>query len=582
MMFLPLTKVDEEQKKIYLTATSETVDKQNQSLDYEKSKPEFEKWSNEVQNISFGKSYGNIRQQHDSTKPIGKVCEPLQYDDENKKIDIVVKVVDDAAWELVKAGVLSGGSIGGAYKSKRYDPTLGCTKYIPVLSEISLVDMPCNPDSVFTLIKSNGTLEIHKFKESNMSKKLFKKAVSDELFKTSLAAELSKSMSDVELTNRLQGAVGESIKVPYGTDPDSVWFYVSEVYQSDGYCIVTGDLDGDNDTDNYKFNFTVDGDTVKITGDGRMVRRGDWVDCLDESGDPSDSNIQVALTKEANTDEPVEKMLTHAELDKTVAEIKAKEEIKECTKENGGEVLEECSKTKDIEKADKMTEQNLAKVDELTKTNSELLEKVAKLEDDLQKAGSKFSKTTLEKLQKAHHAIADVAGDDGVCKCEKCSPATEVHKVAPAEPVQKSAEITPTEESKPHSGIPKIDSKYEEIMQKVDGLAKTNESLTQSVESLQKAVEGFEKSEIDLKKVNVELEETNKDLLEKVATFGNLPNNSNLPAKFDVKGDVYIQDKTLAGTKPNDVAKASPMSDIQQRLSKAMETAWNNPINMRI
>ena len=93
---------------IYLTATSEQKDAQNQIMDYETSKPNFIKWSESFYKNSFGKSYGNLRLQHRPDSPIGKILEPLEFNDIEKEINAVVKVIDSNAKNLVEEGVLTG------------------------------------------------------------------------------------------------------------------------------------------------------------------------------------------------------------------------------------------------------------------------------------------------------------------------------------------------------------------------------------------------------------------------------------------------------------------------------------------
>ena len=58
-MSIPLFKIDEEQKLVYGRATQEVLDKANEIMDYESSKPMFEKWSNDFATRTNGKSYGN-------------------------------------------------------------------------------------------------------------------------------------------------------------------------------------------------------------------------------------------------------------------------------------------------------------------------------------------------------------------------------------------------------------------------------------------------------------------------------------------------------------------------------------------
>ena len=78
-MSIPLFKIDEEQKLVYGRATQEVLDKANEIMDYESSKPMFEKWSNDFATRTNGA---------DTVKsPIGMF--------EADEIDNDLKLVDD-------------------------------------------------------------------------------------------------------------------------------------------------------------------------------------------------------------------------------------------------------------------------------------------------------------------------------------------------------------------------------------------------------------------------------------------------------------------------------------------------------
>jgi hypothetical protein len=112
-------------------------------------------WSAAQAQASGGKSYGNIRGQHDGQQAIGKLVEPPIIDEKRKLIIVHGKVVDPTAKELLQEGVYTGLSIGGAYASKRPLPN-GLTEYIPALSELSLVDKPCSPSALLTVTRADG------------------------------------------------------------------------------------------------------------------------------------------------------------------------------------------------------------------------------------------------------------------------------------------------------------------------------------------------------------------------------------------------------------------------------------------
>jgi|GEM_PF-735803 len=161
-LFIPITKVDVAKKLVYGTLSEEVPDKAGEILDYETAKPAFETWSGEFTKASRGKSKGNVRAMH-GTKAIGKFTD-IAFDDDNKRIMGVAKIVDDAEWNKVLEGVYTGFSIGGGY-AKRWQDTENPSlmRYTPVLSEVSLVDNPAVPTATFEIVKSDGTSEARKF-----------------------------------------------------------------------------------------------------------------------------------------------------------------------------------------------------------------------------------------------------------------------------------------------------------------------------------------------------------------------------------------------------------------------------------
>lgn len=160
-MFVPIQKVDEERRLVYGIATAEKMDKSGEVFDYASSKSYYQSWSDEIHKASQGKSFGNIREMHGKSAA-GILAEPLFFNDDQKQIEIVAKVVDDQAWQKVLTGVYTGFSHGGGYV-KRWKEN-GVQKYTAEISEISLVDNPCLSQATFEVIKANGQIELMKFK----------------------------------------------------------------------------------------------------------------------------------------------------------------------------------------------------------------------------------------------------------------------------------------------------------------------------------------------------------------------------------------------------------------------------------
>lgn len=164
-LFLPLLKVDEEQRLVYGIMAEEVLDNSGEIFDYESSKPLFEKWSDHAFDTSGGKSKGNVRTMHGSIAA-GKLTD-IGFNDDAKRIECCAKVVDENEWNKVLEGVYTGFSIGGRYakrwieKSEDGDKS---TRYTADPVEVSLVDKPCIPTATFQMIKKDGMVENRLFK----------------------------------------------------------------------------------------------------------------------------------------------------------------------------------------------------------------------------------------------------------------------------------------------------------------------------------------------------------------------------------------------------------------------------------
>lgn len=153
-LFLPIRKVDEEQRLVYGVITEETLDKAGEVLDYAGSKPLFEKWSHGIRDATDGKSHGNVRVMH-TNKVAGILSQELVFDDDAKTIEACAKVIDDNEWAMVLAGGYTGFSIGGRYVKRWKEGDV--QKFIADPSEVSLVDNPCVGSATFSLVKADGT-----------------------------------------------------------------------------------------------------------------------------------------------------------------------------------------------------------------------------------------------------------------------------------------------------------------------------------------------------------------------------------------------------------------------------------------
>lgn len=176
-VYFAIKSVDEEQRLVYGRATQETLDRQGEVLDYEASKPYWEEWIKESQEASGGKSMGNVRVMHRPDIAAGKLVR-VDFNDQEKSIDVAAKVVDEAEWQKVLEGVYTGFSQGGKYISKKNDPLVAGFGGMPAVrvviapKELSLVDRPAVPSATFfEVVKADGSTEQRSFKGDNMSEK---------------------------------------------------------------------------------------------------------------------------------------------------------------------------------------------------------------------------------------------------------------------------------------------------------------------------------------------------------------------------------------------------------------------------
>ncbi len=171
--FLPLSKRDEDERMVEGFCSSSRIDTQDDIVDPEAidgALPDFRQWSNlrEMhENIASGTVQEIERVTGDVTLLDGSV---LKYDKEGRSVTlpdgtvvvdpmhIVARVEDDGSWAKVKKGVLKGFSIGGKTLDWVMEHIAGTGKMIRritklLLTEVSLVDRPANPDARILVFK---------------------------------------------------------------------------------------------------------------------------------------------------------------------------------------------------------------------------------------------------------------------------------------------------------------------------------------------------------------------------------------------------------------------------------------------
>lgn len=205
--FFQITKVSEERREVGGLITAEKVDRDDEVMDYARSKPHFQKWSDNIltstKNAGQEPSYGNLRLQH-SKQNVGKFNSPLVFDDEKKSIWGQAFISDDDAWEKVKNGEMTGFSVGGRL-AEPIRKVNGKNYLAIVPMEISLVDYPACDAATFDYIRAaDGQVQKVAFKSSDPKYRL-KSAVNELLAAVKfLSPELAPTAEQVNAPGAIE------------------------------------------------------------------------------------------------------------------------------------------------------------------------------------------------------------------------------------------------------------------------------------------------------------------------------------------------------------------------------------------
>jgi hypothetical protein len=145
--FAPIVRVDAERREIELCATSEALDSYGTVFSYEASRDAFDRWA------------GNVREMHER-KAVGRRV-AVRCDDAARRVFVHLRISKGAqdTWEKVLDGTLRGASIGASNVEWRTERHAG--REVPVaqrydLVELSLVDLPSNPDALGVTFVRDG------------------------------------------------------------------------------------------------------------------------------------------------------------------------------------------------------------------------------------------------------------------------------------------------------------------------------------------------------------------------------------------------------------------------------------------
>jgi hypothetical protein len=163
-----ITKIDAAKREVHGVMAEEAPDKSGEIFDYATSKPYVKEWSDDaaLQTALAGQeiSYGNVRSQHNPKIAAGKLTS-IDFDDADKKILVVARIVDNGEWAKVQEGVYTGFSIGGQYVKRWADGRN--IRYTARPTEVSIVDAPCMTGATFSMVKANGAVETRQFRTTD-------------------------------------------------------------------------------------------------------------------------------------------------------------------------------------------------------------------------------------------------------------------------------------------------------------------------------------------------------------------------------------------------------------------------------
>lgn len=150
-IYAPIVRTDPKEWVIEGQVTSDQIDHYGTIFDYEASKEAFQTWR------------GNIREQHDSKRAVGRAIEVIP-DDATRTIFLRARISKGAkdTWEKILDGTLSGFSVGADPRQVETTSIVRNGKSIPVYrvkkwNEVSVVDNPGSPGCDFVpLVRADG------------------------------------------------------------------------------------------------------------------------------------------------------------------------------------------------------------------------------------------------------------------------------------------------------------------------------------------------------------------------------------------------------------------------------------------
>jgi len=173
----PFQKIDREQRIVTGIATANNVDYEDDKISFEGSLNAFANW------------IGNIREMH-SPLAVGKLIDyrpvPVSYRGrvyDGIEVSVYISKGAEQTWQKIIDGTLRGFSIGGRSMDAEMEFDEDLQRHVRVikeyiLGELSVVDNPCNPAGMFTMVKMmpDGSLE---YSENSEDDEVLDKAIAD-------------------------------------------------------------------------------------------------------------------------------------------------------------------------------------------------------------------------------------------------------------------------------------------------------------------------------------------------------------------------------------------------------------------
>lgn len=208
-------------RELWGWATLETVDKSGEIADFEGTVKAFEKWSNDTEKRTGGKSKGNVRLMHQPIA-VGKTISwqpsttTILDENGNEKtvrgiwVGAYIPPTKPDVIRDIDEGILSAFSIGGSYQKRWWDDQAKAFRFIPELSEYSLVDNPCVQGADITQVIAKADVPWNRKEGEQMGDELAKENTPEGGENTMTKAE--EKLMEVEQVIKAAEAAGITIE----------------------------------------------------------------------------------------------------------------------------------------------------------------------------------------------------------------------------------------------------------------------------------------------------------------------------------------------------------------------------------